>query len=80
MIILTDYISVHLIDLPYNIRGYTILNSDGSYTIIINAHLSAEMQFKVYKHELEHINNNDFVITTEIVDALEYERHNVIIE
>lgn len=37
-----------------------VLLKDGSYTIIINAHLSHEEQQKVYIHELSHIYENDF--------------------
>lgn len=75
MIMLTEYIGVHLIDLPCTVRGYTLLNSDGSYTIIINARLNAETQLEVYKHEIAHIDNNDFSLTNEKVDTLEYTRH-----
>lgn len=35
-------------------------NSDGSYSIFINARLSSECQLKAYEHALTHINNNDF--------------------
>lgn len=35
-------------------------NSDGSYSIFINARLSYESQLKAYEHALTHINNNDF--------------------
>ncbi|MCI8630666.1 MAG: hypothetical protein HFG67_00130 [Firmicutes bacterium] len=75
---MTDYIGIHLIDLPHTVRGYTLLNSDGSYTIIINARLSAETQIAVYEHEMAHIDNGDFSLSGEFadsVDELEYERH-----
>lgn len=75
MIILTDIINVTLLDLPYSIRGYTLLNSDGSYTITINSRLSYEKQSEVYKHELRHINGDDFSVTSEFLDDLEFERH-----
>ena len=55
-----EYIGVYLIDLPTAIKGFTVRNSDDSYTIIINAGLSDAMQRDTYDHEIEHINNHDF--------------------
>lgn len=55
-----EYIGVHLIDLPVTLKGYTTKNHDGSYTIIINARLSSEMQCATYDHEIAHINNGDY--------------------
>ena len=60
---------------PIILEGIPFLNKDGSYTIIINAHLSAEMQLMIYEHELAHINSSDFEITNESVDALELRQH-----
>lgn len=47
-------------DLPVTIKGFTIMNSDDSFTIFINARLCSEMQIKVYDHEIEHINKKDY--------------------
>ena len=55
-----EYIGVYLIDLPTSIRGFTVRNNDGSYTIIINAGMSAIMQRDTYDHEIKHIDNHDF--------------------
>lgn len=75
---MTDIIvNVHFADLPCNIKGYSTLNADGSYTIIINARLNNEMQRAVYTHELQHINSKDFEITNEFVDLLELKRHDI---
>lgn len=65
---------MYLIDLPHGVRGYTIANNDGSYSIMINARMSAEMQFETYKHEIAHIDSGDFDLCSEI-DSLEHERH-----
>ena len=74
---MTDIVvNVHFADLPCSIRGYSTLNIDGSYTIIINARLNDEMQRNVYRHELRHINSKDFEITDEFVDELELKQHN----
>ena len=53
-------IIVRIIDLPYWVKGQTILDQNGNYNIYINARLSAEEQKKAYNHELNHINNQDF--------------------
>lgn len=46
-----DYI-IRYIDLPYTIKGVTVLDSDGFYNVYINSHLSWEEQKKAVKHEL----------------------------
>ena len=68
-------INVIIMDNPYGIKGSTNPNKDGSYTIIINAHLSFEDQKKAYKHELEHILNGDFDKLN--VNEIEKEAHNL---
>ena len=55
-----DYIGVFFVDMPTGIRALTVMNSDGSFTILINAGLSAAAQCDAYDHEMEHINNRDF--------------------
>lgn len=47
-------------DNPFGVKGSVHKNYDGSYTIIIDAHLNREQQIKVYEHELNHILNDDF--------------------
>ena len=54
-----EVIQVFLVDMPC-VKAMTIKNSDDSYTILINAGLSHEMQCEAYDHEMEHINNGDF--------------------
>ena len=55
-----EIIQVFLVDLPASIKGVTIRNGDDSYTILINAGLSAEAQCDAYDHEMEHIMNRDY--------------------
>ena len=57
---MTQAVNVILYDLPHSISAYTVANGDLSYTIIINARLSHDMQLKAYKHELDHIERGDF--------------------
>lgn len=71
-----EYIGVYLIDLPCTVRGFTKKNSDGSYSIIINAKLSNEMQIATYDHEINHIENGDYDKETD-VNMLEAKRHAV---
>lgn len=69
-----EIIQVFLIDMPTFVDGITVKNSDDSYTILINAGLSAEGQCAAYDHEMEHINNHDFDNVVD-VGALEMIRH-----
>lgn len=48
-------------------------NSDGSYTIFLNARLSHERQLEAYAHALRHIQENDF--EKENADQIEVEAH-----
>lgn len=59
MIFLED-IFVKLIELPYTIHSYVVLNKDQSYTIVLNSKLSHEQNIISYWHEIEHIKNGDY--------------------
>lgn len=48
------------IPLPLTIKGFTRPDMDGDYDVIINADLSDEAKLKAYRHEMQHILNNDF--------------------
>ncbi len=69
-----ETIQVILLDMPGTIKAFTSKNSDGSYTIFINAGISHEMQCAAYDHEVEHISNGDFDYFYD-VNRLEEERH-----
>lgn len=71
---MAEYVGVWLIDLPCTVHGYTRKNTDDSYTIVINARMSSEMQIAVYDHEIGHINNGDYDNSAD-VDSLELIRH-----
>lgn len=54
-------IFVRLVEsLPSTVQGFTIADEDGNYNVYINAKLSCEQQKDVYRHEVEHIQGNDF--------------------
>ena len=71
-----DYIGVFFVDMPTGIRALTVRNNDDSFTILINAGLSAAAQCAAYDHEMEHINNRDFDCIYDI-NTLELIRHGV---
>lgn len=64
---------VVLYNLPTSIKGYTVKNIDDTYTILLNSRLTYEQNVKSYKHELKHINNNDF--DKDNVDLIEIDAH-----
>ena len=69
-----DYI-VRLVNMPPKIRSFVRENDDGcSATIVINARLSHENQLMRYKHEVDHISNNDLQ-NDEDANRVEYEAH-----
>ncbi len=46
--------------LPMAVKGVTIPDCDGYYNIYINAKYSIDMQNRILKHELRHVENFDF--------------------
>lgn len=69
-------VNVKYVDLPCTIRGLAVKAYDGGdfYTIMLNSRMSAEMQAKTYRHEMEHIINDDFSSDLPI-DYIESIRH-----
>lgn len=53
-------INIIIAYLGSNIEAMTTQNSDGSYTIAVNASLSEERAKKAILHEVFHIKNDDF--------------------
>lgn len=58
---MTDYF-VRLISLPIKVEGVTVPNSDGTFSIYINALLPQEKQNEVLEHELRHISAEHFYV------------------
>lgn len=62
---------VHLLPLP--VHGACTQNADGSYSVFLNANDSRERQEKAYRHELDHILNDD--LHGENADEIERKAH-----
>lgn len=68
-------IQVIVMDFKTTIASESVTeNSDGSYTIFINARMSLERQREAYRHALGHIYNGDFE-SNKSADQIEAERH-----
>lgn len=53
-------VNTWLIDMPPRVKGHTVKNEDDSYSVFINARISHEDRIKTYKHEIQHILEDDF--------------------
>ena len=51
---------VRLADYPLCVRGFTMKDEEGTYNVYINSRYSYAQQQKTLKHELTHIQNDDF--------------------
>lgn len=69
-------INTLMANLPTSIRSFVVANKDESYTIVLNARLSHEQHLISYKHELEHIRNNDYEKKCSI-DIIECNGHSI---
>lgn len=56
---MTDDVYVYMQPLPYGLKSFVTPCADG-YTVYIDPRLDPESQMKAYRHELEHIEKNDF--------------------
>ncbi|MGN0402618.1 MAG: ImmA/IrrE family metallo-endopeptidase [Acetatifactor sp.] len=70
-----DNINVVYVDMPAGVRSYVVLNSDESYTIVINSRLSHEQNLLSYYHEIDHIKNGDYD-RNRSADLIEIVAHN----
>lgn len=57
---MTPVVNCCMADMPTSISAYVVCNSDGSYTIILNARHSRERLIKSYEHEMKHILSGDY--------------------
>ena len=53
---------VRLVVLPRRVEGVTVPNSDGGFSVYIDALLSEEQRRRVLEHELEHIEKEHFYV------------------
>lgn len=51
---------VRIVDLPVGVGGCVAPNDDGTFSVYINARSSCRKQRESYKHELRHIERDDF--------------------
>ena len=61
-------IYVRLLSLPMTIRGVTVTDEEGDYNIYINSSLTPDQQKFVLKHEMTHIERNDFASFSDIFE------------
>lgn len=69
-------LNVNLLDMPTSVRGRTVPNADGSYSVFINSRLCDSMCRMAYEHEVSHIERGDFDCDCErCVQEIESESH-----
>ena len=65
---MVDYY-IRYVDMPSVTKGMTIEDSDGFFNIYINASLSAAEQEEAIKHEIRHLERNDFDTENSLQEA-----------
>lgn len=70
---MTPVVNCNIINFPNGGNEMVVKNEDGSYTILINAKLSAQGRIEAYEHALKHIENEDFEKTN--VQEIESSAH-----
>lgn len=58
--LLSEAIGVYYLDMDTAVEEQISFNSDGSFSIFINAKLNYERQMLAYQHAIRHIMQNDF--------------------
>ena len=71
----TPDVNVIILDFPTSGKEMVVSNEDGSYTILLNARLSAEERAKAYEHAMRHIREDDF--SKSDAQSIEYAAHNI---
>ena len=56
---MTEDVFVRCIKMPQKVKGFTLPGEDG-YSVYINEALDRAGRIRAYRHELEHINNQDY--------------------
>lgn len=66
-----DYF-VYYEKLPWAIRGMVTPNEDSTFTIVLNSRYPELQRLKAYRHEKDHIENEDFYncLPVEMVEDL----------
>ena len=53
-----ENVITRIMNLPWGIKGATVIDEDGDFNMYINAKYGDEK--RVYDHEIDHIKNGDF--------------------
>lgn len=53
-------IILRLVPLPTTVNGLTVQDEEGKYNIYLNSKHTHEAHIETLKHEMQHINSNDF--------------------
>lgn len=69
-------LNVNYLDMPTTIKGRTVPNEDGSFTVFINSRLSHTEQGEAFYHETTHIKSGDFDHDHKDVQMIETRAHN----
>lgn len=57
---MTPDVNCIMADLPHALKAFTVSNSDGSFTIVLNSRHTYEQHLRSYHHEMKHIENGDY--------------------
>lgn len=60
---------IRYIDMPSSTKGMTIEDAEGFFNIYINASLSSAEQEEAIKHEIRHLERNDFDTEKSLLEA-----------
>lgn len=63
-----DCIIIRVVDLPFPLKGATVLDNEGDYNVYLNAKLSSDERVKAYRHEIEHIRLGHFYQDRPVAD------------
>lgn len=55
-----DAVIVRKLDLPFGVKGITVLDENDDFNIYINERYSLETQSEAFRHEVEHIKQGHF--------------------
>lgn len=72
-----DDLNIVFADMDTRIKEQVIYNTDGSYTILLNARHSHDSLKKAFDHALDHIRNNDWEKSD--VQLIESRAHHIIL-
>lgn len=71
---MTEDVNVAYLDLPVRVHGFVRQNGDCTCTIVLNSRDSRERNMEAYRHELEHLQRDDFYSDSN-VDTIETAAH-----